>query len=65
MNLLKPQRRKTLKTANIYDVAKRAGVSVFTVSAVINKSGQVSSLVTFRLKSPVQNSEARRRCVSC
>lgn len=54
MRPLKPQRRKTFKAANIYDVAKKAGVSVFTVSAVINKSGQVSSALQRRVEAAVR-----------
>jgi len=53
MKPLKPHKRKTLKAANIYDVAKRAGVSVFTVSAVINKSGQVSSSLQGRVEAAI------------
>jgi len=54
MKRLKLQKRKTLKAANIYDVAKRAGVSVFSVSAVINKSGQVSSSLQRRVEAAIR-----------
>ena len=32
-------RKKKHKATNIYDVARHARVSVFTVSAVVNKNG--------------------------
>lgn len=46
-------RRAAKKSANIYDVAKRAGVSVFTVSAVINKTGQASAALQRRVEAAV------------
>lgn len=46
-------RSRQRKVANIYDVAERAGVSVFTVSAVINKSGQVSSTLKKRVEAAI------------
>jgi LacI family transcriptional regulator len=48
------QKRKASKAANIYDVANKAGVSVFTVSAVINKSGQVSTPLQRRVEAAVR-----------
>ena len=54
MKPIKPGKSKTLKAANIYDVAKRAGVSVFSVSAVINKSGQVSPSLERRVDSAIR-----------
>src|SRR5205823_14749633 len=44
------QRRRPVKAANIYDVAEKARVSVFTVSAVINKSDQVSPALQRRVE---------------
>jgi len=48
--------RKTGKNRapNIYDVAKRARVSVFTVSSVINKSEQVSMPLRRRVEAAIQ-----------
>ena len=37
----KKTRKKTGKAASIYDVARESGVSVFTVSAVVNKKAHV------------------------
>lgn len=47
--------RKTLhKAPNIYDVARFARVSVFTVSAVVNNNGNVSSALRRRVEVAVQ-----------
>ncbi len=54
MGLKRVQNRKINKTANIYDVAKRAGVSVFTVSAVVNKSGPVSTPLQQRVEAAIR-----------
>jgi LacI family transcriptional regulator len=51
----KVRKRKAKKSANIYDVAKRAGVSVFTVSAVINKTGQSSLALQRRVEAAVRD----------
>jgi LacI family transcriptional regulator len=48
------QRRKPAKAATIYDVARKARVSVFTVSAVINKSKQVSSALRRRVEEAIR-----------
>jgi LacI family transcriptional regulator, galactose operon repressor len=50
----KKRRQSSKKTANIYDVARKARVSVFTVSAVINNSDQVSSILRRRVESAVR-----------
>lgn len=50
----KLRKRTSKKSANIYDVAKRAGVSVFTVSAVINKTGQASVALQRRVEAAVR-----------
>lgn len=50
----KLRKRKSKKSANIYDVAKRAGVSVFSVSAVINKTGQTSVALQRRVEAAVR-----------
>ena len=48
------RKRKANGSANIYDVAKRAGVSVFTVSAVINKTGQSSVALQRRVEAAIR-----------
>lgn len=48
------RKRKTNKSANIYDVAKLARVSVFTVSVVMNKSGQVSGPLQRRVEAAIR-----------
>src|SRR6266581_1581883 len=48
------QRKKLHKAPNIYDVARRARVSVFTVSAVVNKNGNVSPTLRRRVEAAVQ-----------
>jgi len=54
MKLKKLRKHKSKKSANIYDVAKRAGVSVFSVSAVINKTGQASVALQRRVEQAVR-----------
>src|SRR5712692_8168443 len=41
------------KAASIYDVAREARVSVFTVSAVINKTGRVSATLARRVEAAI------------
>src|SRR6202007_404157 len=41
-SLQKGDRKKTAKSASIYDVARESRVSVFTVSAVVNNKTHVS-----------------------
>lgn len=47
-------KRSTRKVASIYDVAREARVSVFTVSATINKKGHVSNRLQERVEAAVQ-----------
>jgi LacI family transcriptional regulator, galactose operon repressor len=54
MNRRLVRKRNANKAANIYDVAREAGVSVFTVSAVANKSGQVSSSLQRRVEAAIE-----------
>jgi len=53
-----PKRTRTTsrgsKAPSIYDVAREAKVSVFTVSAVINDTGQVSSTLARRVEAAVR-----------
>ena len=46
-------RSNSLKAPSIYDVAREARVSVFTVSAVINRKGRVSSTLARRVEAAV------------
>jgi LacI family transcriptional regulator len=44
---------RTSKAPSIYDVAREAKVSVFTVSAVINDTGRVSTTLARRVEAAV------------
>ncbi|HUJ94234.1 MAG TPA: LacI family DNA-binding transcriptional regulator [Terriglobales bacterium] len=44
---------RTSKAPSIYDVAREAKVSVFTVSAVINKTGRVSATLSRRVEAAI------------
>jgi LacI family transcriptional regulator len=46
-------RSNNLKAPSIYDVARQARVSVFTVSAVINNKGRVSSTLSRRVEAAI------------
>lgn len=48
------RKKKLHKATNIYDVARHARVSVFTVSAVVNKNGHVSPTLRRRVEAAVQ-----------
>ena len=50
----KRSRSDSSKAASIYDVAREARVSVFTVSAVINKKGHVSPTLNRRVESAIR-----------
>ncbi len=50
---------KRRKRPNIYDVARQARVSVFTVSAVINKTGQASPLLQRRVEAAIRKLDYR------
>ena len=45
---------RTSKAPSIYDVAREAKVSVFTVSAVINDTGRVSTTLARRVEAAVR-----------
>ncbi len=53
MSPFKARKTGKSKTANIYDVAQRARVSVYTVSAVVNKNGQVSDRLRRRVEAAI------------
>jgi LacI family transcriptional regulator len=46
-------RQKSAKAASIYDVAREAGVSVFTVSAVVNKKSHVGKKLLERVEAAI------------
>ncbi len=48
------RKKKLHKAPNIYDVARHARVSVFTVSVVVNKNGNVSPTLRRRVEAAVQ-----------
>ncbi|PYI84060.1 MAG: LacI family transcriptional regulator [Verrucomicrobia bacterium] len=48
------RKKKLHKATNIYDVARHARVSVFTVSTVVNKNGQVSPTLRRRVERAIQ-----------
>ena len=50
----KTRKRKTSKTPGIYDVAKEARVSVFTVSAVVNGKSHVGKALRQRVEGAIQ-----------
>jgi LacI family transcriptional regulator len=56
-----PRNSKTSgrKAANIYDVAREAQVSVFTVSAVINKKDHVRAVLKRRVEAAIQKLDYR------
>jgi len=54
MKSKRPRKKRLHKASNIYDVARHARVSVFTVSAVVNKNGNVSPTLRRRVEAAVQ-----------
>src|SRR5271168_1071823 len=50
----KDGRPKPAKAASIYDVAREAGVSVFTVSAVVNNKSHVGNKLRERVEAAIQ-----------
>ncbi len=54
MKSKRPRKKRLHKASNIYDVARQARVSVFTVSAVVNKNGNVSPTLRCRVEAAVQ-----------
>src|SRR2546428_11347162 len=53
------RKKKLHKATNIYDVARHARVSVFTVSAVVNKNRNVSPTLRRRVEAAVQKLQYR------
>ncbi len=62
--VLRQMRPRQRKHPNIYDVAQRARVSVFTVSQVINKTGQVSSALERRVQAAIRALDYRPSLVA-
>ena len=54
MKSSRSRKKQSHKATNIYDVARRARVSVFTVSAVVNNNGNVSPALRRRVEAAVQ-----------
>ena len=50
----KPGSKKSVKSASIYDVAREARVSVFTVSAVVNHKSHVREKLRKRVESAIR-----------
>src|SRR5713101_9641595 len=57
-------RRKSGKSASIYDVARESGVSVFTVSAVVNKKSHVGRKLLERVESAIQKLNYRPNLIA-
>jgi len=57
-------RKKSGKSASIYDVARESGVSVFTVSAVVNKKTHVSKKLRERVEAAIQKLNYRPNLIA-
>ena len=51
----KTKTRKLPKSASIYDVARESRVSVFTVSAVVNKKSHVGQKLRNRVEAAIRS----------
>src|ERR1700746_1280211 len=60
----KKTRRKTGKAASIYDVARESGVSVFTVSAVVNKKAHVGKRLRERGETAIRKHTSRPNLIA-
>ncbi len=60
----KDGRLKSAKAASIYDVARESGVSVFTVSAVVNKKSHVGKKLLERVESAIQKLNYRPNLIA-
>src|SRR3984885_4437574 len=60
----KPDRKKTAKSASIYDVAREAEVSVFTVSAVINDKKHVGKKLRERVEAAIRKLNYRPNLIA-
>src|SRR6202140_4725596 len=60
----KDGRLKSAKAASIYDVARESGVSVFTVSAVVNKKSHVGKKLLERVESAIRKLNYRPNLIA-
>ena len=60
----KNRRQKPAKSASIYDVARESGVSVFTVSAVVNKKSHVGKKLRERVEAAIRKLNYRPNLVA-
>jgi LacI family transcriptional regulator len=60
----KEDRRKPSKAASIYDVARESGVSVFTVSAVVNNKAHVGKKLRVRVEAAIQKLNYRPNLIA-
>src|ERR1700746_3235344 len=60
----KKTRKKTGNAASIYDVARESGVSVFTVSAVVNKKAHVGKRLRERVEAAIQKLNYRPNLIA-
>src|SRR3979411_3135142 len=60
----KDGRLNPAKAASIYDVARESGVSVFTVSAVVNKKSHVGKKLLERVESAIQKLNYRPNLIA-
>ena len=57
-------RKKSAKAASIYDVARESGVSVFTVSAVVNNKSHVGKSLRERVQSAIRKLNYRPNLIA-
>src|SRR6202051_4242129 len=60
----KKTRKKTGKAASIYDVARESGVSVFTVSAVVNNKSHVGKGLRERVEAAIRKLNYRPNLIA-
>jgi LacI family transcriptional regulator len=60
----KESRPRSAKAASIYDVAREAGVSVFTVSAVVNKKSHVGKKLLERVEAAIKKLSYRPNLIA-
>src|SRR6202795_2286866 len=60
----KSGRKKSVKSASIYDVARESGVSVFTVSAVVNNKSHVGKSLRERVEAAIRKLNYRPNLIA-
>src|ERR1700734_4111031 len=60
----KDERKKPSKSASIYDVARESRVSVFTVSAVVNKKSHVGKTLRNRVEAAIRKLNYRPNLIA-